>query len=113
MYLGIVAQGLKVPDAFHGIGDGFAVQDLSLVEADVYIKALAHQFPEHLGLDLAHQAYMDAAFPAVPLQVQLRVLLLQLQQLRIERGGVGVRREDQPIGQHGFQHRLGRLLRCA
>ena len=111
VYLGIVAQRLKMPDALHGIGNGFAVQDLPLVESDVHVKALAHQVPEDLGLHFTHKAHMDAALPAVPLQMQLGVLLLQLQELRIKRGGVDVSREDQPVGQHRFQYRLGGLFR--
>ena len=88
MHLGIVAQGLKVPDAFHCVRNGLAVEDLPFVQRNIHVKALPRQLPEHLGLHPAHQAHMDALLPGVPLQVQLRILFLQLQQLRIQCGGV-------------------------
>ena len=44
MYLGIMAQGLKMTYAFHRCGDRFAVKDAPGIKADMKIKALLDKF---------------------------------------------------------------------
>ena len=107
---GIVAQRLKMPHPLDGVGDRLAVQDLAFVEADVHVKPFADQFAEDFLLHPSHQAHMDTVPAASPLQMQLRVLFLKQQQLRIKCGGIKLGRKNNTVRQDGLQNRLSRLL---
>ena len=85
MYLGVMAQRLKVAHALHGIGDGLPVHDAPRVKAYVQVKALLDKASQYLRLHPAHKLHGDIPCPLVPQDMKLRVLLLKLHQLRQQR----------------------------
>ena len=114
--LGIMAQGLEMAHAFHGIFNGFLIGDAALVKGHLGRKPLGDQGGQDLQLHLAHEAHMDLLQPLVPLHHKLRILFLQLPQLGQEQERILVRRQIQPVGHHRLQdpasarHRLAQGL---
>ena len=99
--LGIVPQGLIVPHALHGVGDGFLVENPLVVQGDVYAEALGYQSAEDFQLHLAHDLHMELT--ALLHQMELGILLLQLPQLGIGRGRVNPFGQIHPVGHHRLQ----------
>ena len=99
--LGIVPQGLIVPHALHGVGDGFLVENPLVVQGDVHAEALGYQRAKDFQLHLAHDLHMELT--ALLHQMELGILLLQLPQLGIGRGRVYPFGQIHPVGHHRFQ----------
>ena len=55
----IVAQGLEVSDALHGVCDGLPVADGALAEIHLHIEPLPQAAAQDLHLHLAHELDMD------------------------------------------------------
>ena len=59
MHLGIWAQRLIMTITHHRLGDGFPIQDTAVPEIQLDTKTTAAQLPQHLQLDLTHDADVD------------------------------------------------------
>ena len=110
MHLGIVAQRLIVTDALNRGGNGLLVKNAPLLKADGQSKALHRHALQNLPLDLSHQPHPDLPLLLLPLQVELRVLLLQLAQLCKCGMGVGALRQRHPAAYHRLQQGRAPLL---
>ena len=104
---GIVAQGLEMAHALHGVFDGFLVKNPPVVQGDFQTEALPDQAAEDLQLHPTHDLHMD--LPILPQQVELGVFLLQLPQLGQGLGRIAELGQVHPVGHHRLQHGLGPL----
>ena len=59
LYLGVVAEGLEMPDAYGAGGDLFLVEDAPLVQLAVHGKAVGNEPLQKIGLDVPHEAGLD------------------------------------------------------
>ena len=111
--LRVVAQGFKVADAFHGVGDGLAVGDASAVKTDLHVETFCHQILQDLGLDLTHQLHPDLFGLLIPENVKLGLLLLEAPELRQHGGGIDPVRKQDAVAEHGGeQGHAGGLFRA-
>ena len=113
MHLGVVAQGLEVADALDGAFDGLPVEHAPGVQLDAGVEALEHEAFEDLRLDAAHE--LDADLPRLgdPDDVQLRVLLIELHELRQQQHGVRPLLQAQAVAHHRLEHGALRIRRRA
>ena len=105
MDLGIVAQGLVVPHALHGLGDGLFVEDPPVIDVHGKVEALQDQAFQDLGLHLAHQTDLDLLQSGVPAQAQHRVLVLKLPQPGEDLTRIDADGQDQTVAHHRLQNR--------
>ena len=110
VHLGVVTQRLIVTDALNRGGNGLLVKNAPLLKADSQSKALHGHALQNLPLDLSHQPHPDLPLLLLPLQVELRVLLLQLAQLCKCGMGVGALRQRHPAAYHRLQQGRAPLL---
>ena len=111
--LRVVAQGFKVADALHGVGDGLAVGDASAVKTDLHVETFCHQILQDLGLHLPHQLHPDLFGLLIPENVKLGLLLLETPELRQHGGGIDpVRKQDAVAEYGGEQGHAGGLFRA-
>ena len=105
MHLRVVAQRLEVPHALDGVCDGFLINDAALAEGDGKAEAVEDQPLQDLKLHLAHQLGVQLAGRLLPHDMEHRVLVLQLAQLR--KNGVRVRALGQKnaVSEDALQHR--------
>ena len=59
VYLGVMPKWLEVSAADNGVGDGLAVEDLTLVKAHVETESVLYHAEQNLGLYLTHQGNCD------------------------------------------------------
>ena len=81
MHLGIMAQRLIMTITHHRLGDGFPIQDAAVPEIQLDTKTTAAQLPQHLQLDLTHDADVDLLQFLLKADAQRRILVLQDAQL--------------------------------
>ena len=81
MHLGVMAQRLIMPDALHGRGDRFPVENAALAERDFQSEPAAAEPFENFQLYLAHKLHADLPGIVVIYDVQERVLLFKNAQL--------------------------------
>ena len=110
MHLGVVTQRLIVANALHRGGDGLLIKDAPRLKADGQPEAFHGHALQNLPLDLSHQPHPDLPLLLLPLQVELRVLLLQLAQLCQCGAGVGALRQHHPAAYHRLQQGRAPLL---
>ena len=113
MHLRIMAQRLKVPDAFHGGGNGLAVGNAAGIDRDLPAEAFRDQAFHDLKLNLSHELKLKLPELLVPCNVKLRLLLFQLAQLGQRRAHVALRRQIQTVSHDGIQKRTDPLRLCA
>ena len=94
--------------ALHRVRNGLAVEDVPGVERDLDVEALLDQADKDLALHAAHQLHADFAQARVPDDMQLRILLVELHQLRQEEQRIRPLFGQDPIAHHRLEHgRLG------
>ena len=93
VHLGIVSQRLEMPDAVHRLCYGLLIGNAARCYAHVKIKPLADKLGEHLSLHLAHYFHAYLAQALAPLDLQLRILVLELLELPVGNKRVGSLRQ--------------------
>ena len=78
MYLRIMTQGFKMPDAFHRLRQSFLVYNASSIEFHFQTEALPQDIFEDFHLHLSHELHMDFLKLLHPHYVKLWVFLLKL-----------------------------------
>ena len=78
MYLRIMTQGFKMPDAFHRLRQSFLVYNASRIEFHFQTEALPQDIFEDFHLHLSHDLHMDFPVFLLPQHMQLRFFLFQL-----------------------------------
>ena len=101
MHLGIVAQGLKMPHALHGIRNGLLIKNPRILQGYIQAEPLFHQGPEDFQLHLAHDLHMNLV--SLPQEMQLRFLLFQLAELWQYHRRVGTGGQSHPVSHHRLQ----------
>ena len=109
MNLRIVAQRLKVTHSLHRSGNGLLVNYAAVVELYMNAEAFLRKALKHLRLNFTHQVNID--FPrGISADQKLRILLLELTQLRQKLHRADFRRQKHTIGQNRLQHRLKEVI---
>ena len=70
LYLGVMAEGLEMPDAYGAGGDPFLVEDAPLVHLAVHAEAVGNEPFQKIGLDVPHEAGLDLGQLGVPRQME-------------------------------------------
>ena len=94
-----------MPDALNGILYRFFVDNLPLSESDEHAEPLFYHALEHFNLHLSHELDMDFLQLAVPHDMELGFLFLNLPQVRQHRMGVAAVRQFDAVSQHRLQDR--------
>ena len=78
MYLRIMTQGFKMPDAFHRLRQSFLVYNASRIELHFQTETLPQDIFEDFHLHLSHELHMDFLNLLPPHYIKLWVFLLKL-----------------------------------
>ena len=105
----VVAQGLEMADALHGVSNGLLVDDPGGSELDLHVEAVLDQALQDLPLDLTHDLDSDLLFLLIVGQAEHGILFLQGAQLSVGRVEVLSGRQDQPALHDRLQQTLGLL----
>ena len=103
MHLRIVAQRLKVPDAFHSPGYGLLVDDRRIAEIHAKPQTLPDHALKDLLLHLPHDLGCDLFFLLIIAQMQGRILFFQNREVLICFEQVFAGRQDHFAAQYRLQ----------
>ena len=95
VYLRVMPERLKMPDAFHSLCHRFFVNDTSLARLRSHTEALLHDSCQHLNLHFSHDLKVDAAVFLIPGDMEHRILLGKREDLSVEAHGVDIRGKNQ------------------
>ena len=106
VHLGVMAQRLEMPDSVHRLRYGLLICNAARCYAHVKVKPLADKLGEHLGLHLAHYFHAYLAQALAPLDLQLRILVLELLELPVGNKRVCTLGQTDAVGHDRFGLRL-------
>ena len=109
LHLGVVPKRLKVTDADDRSGNRLLISDSALAEAHVPAESVGYDSVQHLELYLAHDVKVYFLHPLVPVDFELRLLVLE--QAELCQGGVCVdaARQDHETVEYRLEQSRARI----